>query len=109
MTGGARWSPAWPRNASAAYVARHPGSLVSIGREAGVVACDGRNSYGMRLAELSPIVRGSSCTATPPDEIARADAARWQQALHAQITAAACLPSHRDVRGPIVDRIVQAF
>ena len=120
MTGSERFSlplrsPGASSRASAREVARAASEvlnrpiaeLLASGGDHRQVPKDGRNSYGMLLADLDPIVRGSSCTATPPDAVALAVADEWRVGLLRSITRANALPDHRALRSQVVDPMLQ--
>jgi hypothetical protein len=85
---------------------RPPEELLAVGGDGRQVPRAGRNTYGFALCDLAPVVRGSSCTATPPDAIALADADRWRTATLAGIEATGALPTADILRAGVVDRLV---
>ena len=83
--------------------------LLASGGDHRQVPVDGRNAYGMPLVDLDPIVRGSSCTATPPDALALAVADRWRLDQLEWITRTGALPSHRALRREVVEPLLQSL
>jgi hypothetical protein len=65
-----------------------------------------RNSYGFPLSDLDPLLRGSSCTATPPDRVALAVADRWRAAVCETIAGTGALPTADALRAPVAEGIV---
>ncbi len=70
------------------------------------VPTDGLNSYGMPLADRSPSLRASSCTATPPDGEALAVAQRWRDALLAEVLARGAAPDAETLRRSVAERFL---
>ncbi|CAN5504790.1 hypothetical protein BH23ACT6_BH23ACT6_22850 [soil metagenome] len=66
------------RVAAAATLAGPVEVMLALGGDDRAVPVGGRNSYGMPLADAAPVLRASSCTATPPDGDALAAALRWR-------------------------------
>ncbi len=64
--------------AAAATLAGPVEVVLALGGDDRVVPVGGRNSYGMPLADVAPVLRASSCTATPPDGEALAVARHWR-------------------------------
>ena len=65
-----------------------------------------RNAYGFPVVDLDPVVRGSSCTATPPDSVALADVSAWAGALDASI-AGNGLPSADTLHEQVAARLLE--
>ncbi|MGZ4756214.1 MAG: hypothetical protein ACXWA9_15000 [Acidimicrobiia bacterium] len=116
MTGTDRFSLALaPRGATPSDAARSASDvlgrptaeLLASGGDHRQVPTNGRNGYGMPLVDLDPIVRGSSCTATPPDSIALAVAERWRADLLESTIRAGALPGHRELRRAVVAPLLQ--
>ncbi|MGB3764484.1 MAG: hypothetical protein WA966_14815 [Ornithinimicrobium sp.] len=78
--------------------------MLALGSDDRVVPAAGRNSYRMPLADRAPLLRGSSCTATPPDAFVLDVAERWRDDLLATtLSGRAPDPGawHADVAGGI--------
>jgi hypothetical protein len=60
----------------------------------------------MPLTDLTPIVRGSSCTATPPDAVALAAAESWRMATLGELVRTGGLPAVDRLRDPLVTRML---
>jgi len=80
--------------------------LLAIGGDDRQVPGNERNSYGFPLCDLEPVVRGSSCTATPPDRIALAVADRWRVSVRDSTRATGALPSIAALRAPVTDGMI---
>jgi hypothetical protein len=81
--------------------------LLAMGGDGRQVPSSARNAYGFGLSDLDPIVRGSSCTATPPDRVALSGATTWRAQLLDEITRTSRLPGTDELRAPIVHRILR--
>jgi hypothetical protein len=111
VTDGERWtasllrrggrSPEALARAGAELLTRPVGELLGLGSDERVIPRAGRNSYGLPLVDLHPVVRGSSCTATPPDATAVGVAEMWRRRLHAHVLTTGALPSHESLRADI--------
>ena len=88
---------------------REPAELLAIGGDDRQVPVAGRNAYGFPLTASNPSVRGSSCTATPPDDVALQAAAAWSSRLRTAVIARGAMPDVEDLRAPIVARIGDAL
>jgi hypothetical protein len=82
--------------------------LLALGSDDRVVPTAGRSSYRMPLADPAPLLRASSCTATPPDDEALGVARRWRdRLLDAVLVGGVPDPAtwHAGVAAPLVERL----
>lgn len=96
------------RAALAAALAGPVEVLLASGSDDRVLPTGGRNSYSMPLVDRAPVLRASSCTATPPDGRALEVAGRWRDDLLRQVlegTAPGPSAWHADVAVPLVVRL----
>jgi len=93
-------------NRAEKILAHPPEFLLAIGGDDRQVPVNGRNSYGFPLCDLDPVVRGSSCTATPPDGIALEVADHWRESLRDTLRRDGALPSIAALRAPVTDDLV---
>lgn len=96
------------RAALAASLAGPVEVLLALGSDDRVIPTAGRNSYLMPLADRGPVLRASSCTATPPDGPALAVAGEWRDRVLGQVLGGS-VPGphswHAEVAGPLVERL----
>jgi hypothetical protein len=92
----------------AATVAGPVEVLLALGSDDRVIPTAGHNSYLMPLADRAPVLRASSCTATPPDGVALAVAEEWRDRVLEQVLGGS-VPAprswHAEVAGPLVGHL----
>lgn len=98
-----------PADEAVRLLQRPAAELLAIGGDGRQVPVAGRNSYGFPLADLNPVVRGSSCTSTPPDARALLAATSWAERVRTAIERNHALPDIEELRAPIAARIADAL
>lgn len=105
--GDARADPdRWPRRAREILTCPVDVLLASGGDHRAIPHL-GRNSYGFPVVDPRPLVRGSSCTTTPPDEVAIDALVRWQRRSLTRLERAVTLEPIDAWRAEIVEPLLR--
>ena len=92
--------------AAVAQLSLPPEVLLAVGADDRVLPVHGTNSYGMPLCDRDPLLRASSCTATPPDAWALDVAARWQDEQVRGLLSSARLGDVEAMRARVAERLL---
>ncbi|HEX5613929.1 MAG TPA: hypothetical protein VFZ83_02130 [Acidimicrobiia bacterium] len=114
MSASRTWSAALrhaatPASAARELLARPVEELLAIGGDDRQVPRGSVNAYGYPLADLDPVVRGSSCTASPPDGLALGDARAFVTRVQRELDHTGALPSPDTLRARVVGPLLERY